>query len=692
MSSPIRLIAAVETDQRTVRFFAAFPAPASGAPPDCRPAGLFTGDPETGQERAKIAELNLCAPTAVTWNEGRLVELGSYLYAAPGKQAASLRWGETIVATEIDLDSPPLAAEAAAVPTLTLFVVKPASDQPLQAVIRLEVLDLAPDQQIRVDAGAGQVFLLAGADGPGQQAEWLVSYSKQGEYTVSVDLLDSEAFWLAMLAHSPLELAAPAEPEWSDGEMEPAEPKAPLAPLDEVAGPASSNPPWLPFRYLRPAWGGVQTYTAPGGSRVARSLALGTYLAVQNETLVGGQVWYQSTRGDWAASSAVALVTPTALRGVELQDGTPPPPPPPGDVRYGVVTAALLNVRARPGVGASNPPIAQLPSGAQVTIYEERQVDGATWYRIGDNRWVHSGWVRIIQEPPPPTLRRGVVTADVLNVRARPGVAPDNPVVDQLARGTEVAIYEEQPAAGVPWYRIGVNRWVHSGWVRVVAEQAERAATAPLSGATLPLGWVVSTSLNVRARPGVSPDNPPIDEVLHNQRLDILESRTVDGARWHRIGQDRWVLGQWVAAAMPKARPGSIRPSERWVGVNLGQQTLVAYEGDRPVYAGVPHLAAAEQHHHVRRQRQRLLLSGRRDLDLLLLLRLRAAHSLLARRVWPAAQPRLRQPQPLRRLVAVPVERTRRRQQPGRVRLLRLRSAVCMRVRRGVRTPTCERR
>jgi uncharacterized protein YraI len=253
-------------------------------------------------------------------------------------------------------------------------------------------------------------------------------------------------------------------------------------------------------------------------------------------------------------------------------------------VRYGVVTAALLNVRARPGVSPDNPPIAQLPSGAEVTIYEERLVDGATWYRIGDSRWVHGAYVRLIQEPPPPSLRRGVVTADVLNVRSQPGVG--YPVVDQLRLGTEVTIYEEQPVAGVPWYRIGVGRWVHSGWVRILpAELAAQVAVA--SGPTLPVGWVVSASLNVRARPGVSPDNPPIDEVLHNQRLDILETRTVDGARWYRIGVDRWVLGTWVAAALPKARPAGIRATERWVGVNLGQQTAVAYEGDTPVYAAV---------------------------------------------------------------------------------------------------------
>ncbi|MCB0233113.1 MAG: hypothetical protein KDG58_02615, partial [Anaerolineae bacterium] len=61
----------------------------------------------------------------------------------------------------------------------------------------------------------------------------------------------------------------------------------------------------------------------------------------------------QSTRGDWIPASSVSVVTPSNLRGVELGSTAPPPPPPPppppGDVRHGVVTAGLLNVRARPG-------------------------------------------------------------------------------------------------------------------------------------------------------------------------------------------------------------------------------------------------------------------------------------------------------------------------------------------------------
>ncbi len=109
-----------------------------------------------------------------------------------------------------------------------------------------------------------------------------------------------------------------------------------------------------------------------------------------------------------------------------------------------------------------------------MTIYEEQSVANAIWYRIGDNRWVHSAYVRIVEEPPPPQARRGIVTASVLNVRARPGVSPDNPVIDQLVQGTEVSIYEEQPVAGVAWYRIGTNRWVHSAYVRLIQLEAER--------------------------------------------------------------------------------------------------------------------------------------------------------------------------------------------------------------------------
>ena len=56
----------------------------------------------------------------------------------------------------------------------------------------------------------------------------------------------------------PLEVAPPAEPAPPDLEGEPKEPAVPSTPLPEVGELANSSPPWLPFRYVRPAWGGVR--------------------------------------------------------------------------------------------------------------------------------------------------------------------------------------------------------------------------------------------------------------------------------------------------------------------------------------------------------------------------------------------------------------------------------------------------
>ncbi len=192
------------------------------------------------------------------------------------------------------------------------------------------------------------------------------------------------------------------------------------------------------------------------------------------------------------------------------------------------------------------------------------------------------------------------MTANRLNVRAQPGVSANNPAIDQVTLGTVVEIWAEQSSAGAIWYRIGPgadrDRWVHSGYVTVlpatrsaVADPLARAAVSIAANrdpgpVSLPLGWVTANPvLNVRSQPGTS--GGTVDQVNKYDRLPILESRTVAGAAWHRIGQDRWVSGGHVGVARHRPRPSTIGANERWVSVCLSEQTVVAYEGDTPVYA-----------------------------------------------------------------------------------------------------------
>lgn len=59
----------------------------------------------------------------------------------------------------------------------------------------------------------------------------------------------------------------------------------------------------------------------------------------------------------------------------------------------------------------------------------------------------------------------------------------------------------------------------------------------------------------------------------------------VDGQVFHRLADGTYLKHWFVAVAELAPRPKRVGADEPWVHVSLGQQTLVMYRGDRPVYA-----------------------------------------------------------------------------------------------------------
>ena len=604
MAMTARLRAVPTEEPNTVQFQLLFPAPRDDRAGICGPASLQTGDGAT-------LDLGLvCAPTMDTWVTEHTLALAEHAYADTGPYVATLTWGDLMTSAIVEKSDPDLSI-VDTYPVLMLFKVWTTPDKPMEIVVEVGLGGLRDWHRVRIDGGAGNIRWWTPLDGEtdakSARGEWHFEYRKPGPYRICVDLVDVEDYRLAPLGVFPLDIAPPLE--------DPDSAKTPQPPVGAVAtgaitapvevGQVNANlPAWLPFQYVRPVWAWARTYTQPGGIVVSRYLALGTYLAVRQEVEVGGQLWYQTGSYDWIPASATAAITPSTLQGVEIGDPVSPPPPPPPptpppppvEVRRGVVVAAVLNVRSGPG--ANYAVVGQLRYNSEVLIYEETPVAGVAWFRIGSGRWVHSGWIRLIDAPPPVTppgaTRQGVVTAHVLNVRAKPGVAADNPPVGKLLYGARVTICEDLLSNGATWYRIGVDRWVHGGWIRLLPAgqshggDGSNDSVRSQSGVwNLPVGWVISSSLHVRAEPGIRADNPVIDVVQHNQPLAILDSVTVGGQPWYRIGDGRWVYGSSVGVARLRPRPSAIRSDERWVGVNLRLQTAVAYEGDRPVYAAL---------------------------------------------------------------------------------------------------------
>ena len=155
--------------------------------------------------------------------------------------------------------------------------------------------------------------------------------------------------------------------------------------------------------------------------------------------------------------------------------------------------------------------------------------------------------------------------------------------VRQLATGTVwVSIKEEVQADETTWYRIGEREYVLSSQVWVGTPSAFGGAVlGKRPGA--PLGFVLVDELNVRTRPNVS-----AEARYRLSRYAVVRIRgieTTDGETWYRIGYGRYVKGEYVRVLTAIDRPDGVGPDEKWIAVNLAEQTLAAYEGDRLVFA-----------------------------------------------------------------------------------------------------------
>jgi hypothetical protein len=63
------------------------------------------------------------------------------------------------------------------------------------------------------------------------------------------------------------------------------------------------------------------------------------------------------------------------------------------------------------------------------------------------------------------------------------------------------------------------------------------------------------------------------------------QEAVVGGVRYYETDEGWWMRGNEGTVAKPTTPPKDLGPGEKWIDVNLTTQTLVAFEGDKPVYA-----------------------------------------------------------------------------------------------------------
>lgn len=135
---------------------------------------------------------------------------------------------------------------------------------------------------------------------------------------------------------------------------------------------------------------------------------------------------------------------------------------------------------------------------------------------------------------------------------------------------------------GETWVQINPGEYVRAKSISIYQPSAFQGVVV-LEQPTQPFGWILKP-VQPSPAPGQAPD-PHAPTLARYTLVTVQDAKYVGGVLWDQIGPDQWIKHVMIGQVSVSPRPERIGPADKWIEVNLYEQTLAAYEGDRMVYA-----------------------------------------------------------------------------------------------------------
>lgn len=170
----------------------------------------------------------------------------------------------------------------------------------------------------------------------------------------------------------------------------------------------------------------------------------------------------------------------------------------------------------------------------------------------------------------------------------------------RVTNGESLQFYDAPGGTAVSAWKAGDNYVTvyetQNGWGRVTADLWINMAQVSKAGVVLssftgleldtpdqphPIAWSL-----INQWAALAPGSDPSESSSFYYRYThfyILETVEIDGYNWYRVGTNAWIHQFNVAVHDPIPTPDDVTTA-RWVGIDLYEQVLTAYEGDDPVF------------------------------------------------------------------------------------------------------------
>lgn len=233
--------------------------------------------------------------------------------------------------------------------------------------------------------------------------------------------------------------------------------------------------------------------------------------------------------------------------------------------------------------------------GARFPLFGAKRAAGCAgrWLQVAPFSWMCADIADLSAEPaaPPPDEAREsryyFVGAERAYAYADPTRAEDAAADAELDPGWALSILEERMINGERWGRTRKNLGLR---MRELAPAKGTKLHGEAIKGALDVAWALPVKVPVYAE---AKAGKVVRSLARYDAVHIAEEKAQKGGAWLRISEagapkEEWVRSSDVARPRVSLKPAEVQKAhEKWVDVDLQTQTVVAYEGDAPVFAAL---------------------------------------------------------------------------------------------------------
>jgi hypothetical protein len=135
---------------------------------------------------------------------------------------------------------------------------------------------------------------------------------------------------------------------------------------------------------------------------------------------------------------------------------------------------------------------------------------------------------------------------------------------------------------GRDYYQINADEYVPAEALRIYRPSTFQGVI--LAGQPeRPFAWVLRAVQPLLTPQGAVNDTAPVYQ--RYELVQIFAAERQGDQVWYLVGTDQWINQTYVGKVSPSEVPAGVAAGAAWIDINLFEQTLAAYAGDRMVYA-----------------------------------------------------------------------------------------------------------